>query len=162
VDAAVLAAGKGTRMGPLTQDIPKPLLKVANRPILGHILDRLTDIGVDRIFVVVHYGREQIEEYLKTVELGDVSVVYQSKPCGTADAVRCLERYVEGKFIVVNGDVLFDIKDIKPALKREEKYMIALKKVENPLEFGIVDVEGNFVKKIDDKQTGNVSGLVNA
>jgi len=160
VDAAILAAGKGTRMGPLTCSVPKVLLKVANKPILGHILERLIDVGIDRIFVIVHQGKEQIEEYLKTFE--DVVVVSQDGAHGTADAVRCLEKYVVDRFIVVNGDILFEPEDIKPALEREEKYLIALKKVEKPAEFGIVDVEGNFVRKIVEKPADNVSGFVNA
>lgn len=111
-----MAAGKGTRMIPLTNTTPKPLLDLQGKPILYWTLKGLQPIA-DRVIVVVHYLGEQIESYMKQQTLfRDYQVVYQTpQPLGTGHSLACAQPYLQSDdFVIINGDDLYDV----PSLKR--------------------------------------------
>jgi len=158
VRAMVLAAGKGTRLFPLTGEIPKPMAPVADTPIIRHIFDLLARHGVTKARVNVHYLADALlEAYGEESRVNDMSVhlVREAKLTGTAGGVKHLagigpsSEYDEA-FVVVSGDALtdIDIKDLLAFHKRKGALAtIALHRVYETSEFGVVEVdeEGNIL-----------------
>lgn len=104
--AMILAAGRGERMRPLTLDIPKPLLKIGEKPILSYTLDALRDYGVKKIIINAHHLAEQILLFAKDVE--DITVIEESILLETGGGVLNALDHFDGKpFFVINGDVLW-------------------------------------------------------
>jgi len=112
MQAVILAAGKGARLRPLTHTTPKPLIDLCGKPLIEHVLDVLPP-QVDEIFVVVNHLREQIIE-----RLGDnwntvpITYVIQEPLTGTAGAVHLLREHLQGSFLVVNADDLYEANDL--------------------------------------------------
>jgi bifunctional UDP-N-acetylglucosamine pyrophosphorylase/glucosamine-1-phosphate N-acetyltransferase len=113
MDCIILAAGKGTRLRPHTDTVPKPLLPVQGRPILDWIIGALPP--VDRLVVVVNYLSEQIEQYLKTQpHVKNWATVRQEQPLGTGDALMsCKGKVHSDRVMVLNGDDLIGRQDLK-------------------------------------------------
>jgi len=159
VKAIILAAGKGTRMMPLTQKRPKPLLKIANKPILEYDLDALHGL-VDEVLIVVGYKKEMIMKYFGTKYKGmKITYVIQKDFCGTGNAVLQCEPFVKGSFIVMNGDDIYPKKGIGDCLKH--KYSILAQEVTDPEKFGVLKTKGKCLDCIVEKPKKFVSNLAN-
>ena len=160
----ILAAGKGTRMGPLTENRPKVMLPVANRPILENIILTLKISGIRDILIVTGYCKEKIEEYFKDGSKLGVKIEYieQKTQNGTADAIASVRNLLYERFLVTNGDVLAASSDIKNLLKADGDVIIGSKKVASPEEYGILFVKGNRVEKIVEKPKSSTSNIANA
>lgn len=141
--AVILAGGEGTRLRPLTSNQPKPMLPMVNRPMLEHIVELLARHGFDDIVVTVAFLATQIRNYFGDGSDFGVRMRYASEdsPLGTAGSVRNAADELDDTFLVISGDVLTDI-DLSAfvAAHREAGAFgsIALKRVEDPVEFGIV------------------------
>src|SRR5580765_5047833 len=141
--AVILAGGEGTRLRPLTSNQPKPMMPVANRPMMEHIVRLLAEHGFDDIVVTVAVLANHIRTYFGDGSDFGVRMRYatEDSPLGTAGSVRNAADELDETFLVISGDVLTDL-DLGAfvAAHREKKAVasIALKRVENPLEFGIV------------------------
>jgi len=160
MQAVILAAGKGTRLHPLTLTRPKPLLKVANKTILEHNLDQLVGF-VDHVFIVVNHFKEQIIEKIGESYKGiKVTYVEQEKPLGTGDAVKSTLPFLDKKFLVIYGDDLHFRSSIEKLLKKSAPCMM-LKEVQNPERFGVVTVDGKKVQSLVEKPDKPSSNLVN-
>ena len=108
MDAVVPAAGRGTRLRPLTDTRPKGLLEVANEPILAHVFDRLLEVDVDTIVVVVGYRGDQIIDYFgDSYRNTPIEYAHQDERNGLAHAIAQTEDVVDDEFLVVNGDNVF-------------------------------------------------------
>lgn len=136
MDAIILAAGKGTRLRPHTETVPKPLLPVQGRPILDWIIGALPP--VDRLVVVVNYLAEQVEEYLaKQTHVRDWKAVRQAEPRGTGDALMsCKGVVTSDRVMVLNGDDLVGRADL--AKLAAVPMGILTQPVDEPESFGIV------------------------
>ena len=138
-----MAGGEGTRLRPLTSNQPKPMLPMANRPMMEHVVNLLRSHGFDDIVVTVAFMANVIRSYFDDGSEFGVRMVYATEetPLGTAGSVRNARAELDERFLVISGDVLTDIDlaavtahhDAKGALAT-----IALKAVDDPLEFGIV------------------------
>ncbi len=107
--AVILAAGKGTRLGPLTADRPKALVEVAGDPILTHCLEELAALQVDEIVVVVGYRADDIiEHYGDTFDGLPLTYAHQDEPLGTAHALLAAREHITGPFVLMLGDYLFE------------------------------------------------------
>src|SRR6056297_9641 len=103
--AVVLAAGEGERLRPLTRNRPKPLLPAGPTPILEHVLDTLTAVGIKEIVVVVGYNGSRVQNYVgSTHDDADVTYVSQDTQLGSGHALLQAEDAIDGPFVVVNGD----------------------------------------------------------
>ena len=102
-------AGKGTRLRPHTHVTPKPLLKVADKPVMAYILDDLRALGVHEAVLITGHLKEKVEEYMAE-EYPDFNAVYveQKEQNGTADAIRLAEPYVREDLLIIFVDTLFD------------------------------------------------------
>ncbi|MEM7140479.1 MAG: sugar phosphate nucleotidyltransferase [Actinomycetota bacterium] len=141
--AVIMAGGEGTRLRPLTSNVPKPMMPLANRPMMEHILDLLKQHGFDEIVVTVAFMANHIRDWFGDGSEFGVRMVYATEetPLGTAGSVRNAMEELTEPFLVISGDVLTDI-DLTKIVEahREQQAMatIGLIRVENPLEFGIV------------------------
>jgi len=162
--AVVLVAGKGTRMEPLTSDCPKVMLKVANKPILEHILNSAIEAGIDGFVFITGYLEEQIKEYFGDGSKWGVSIEYvrQKEQLGTANAIGCAKGYVDGAFLVLNGDMLIGQEDLRALVSRTEEAVICVKEVENPSDFGVLETENDRVVRVIEKPKTPPTNLANA
>jgi len=141
--AVILAGGEGTRLRPLTSNQPKPMMPLANKPMLEHIVGLLAKHGCDDIVVTVAYLGNQIRDYFGDGSDFGVRMRYatEEQPLGTAGSVRNAAEELDETFLVISGDVLTDI-DLTAFVSAHRAgggvASIALKRVENPLDFGIV------------------------
>ncbi len=138
-----MAGGEGTRLRPLTSNQPKPMLPMANRPMMEHVVNLLRNHGFDDIVVTVAFMANAIRSYFDDGSEFGVRMVYATEetPLGTAGSVRNAREQLDERFLVISGDVLTDI-DLGAVVARHQETgalaTIALKAVEDPLEFGIV------------------------
>lgn len=162
--AVVLVAGKGTRMEPLTSDCPKVMLQVTNKPILEHILNSAIQAGIEGFVFITGYLEQQIREYFGDGSKWGVSIDYvqQKEQLGTANAIGYAKGHVEEAFLVLNGDMLIGQEDLKALLSRTEEAVICVKEVENPSDFGVLEVENNKVVRIIEKPKNPPTKLANA
>lgn len=139
-----MAGGEGSRLRPLTANRPKPLVPILNRPIMGHVVDLLAKHGFTDVTATLHYLSDHIQEAFGEGEDYDVTMHYcvEDTPLGTAGSVRqAYDHLRDGTFVIASGDALTDC-DLTAALafhhQKGAKVTIVLKRVPNPLEFGIV------------------------
>jgi mannose-1-phosphate guanylyltransferase / phosphomannomutase len=141
--AVIMAGGEGTRLRPLTSNQPKPMLPMANIPMMEHVVNLLRQHGFEDIVVTVAFMANAIRTYFGDGSEFGVRMVYatESTPLGTAGSVRNARDELDERFLVLSGDVLTDI-DLAQVVDfhdaRGGLATLALKAVENPLEFGIV------------------------
>ncbi|MGZ4754621.1 MAG: sugar phosphate nucleotidyltransferase [Acidimicrobiia bacterium] len=141
--AVILAGGEGTRLRPLTSNQPKPMMPVANRPMMEHIVRLLAEHGFDDIVVTVAFLANHIRTYFGDGSDFGVRMRYatEDSPLGTAGSVRNAADELDETFLVISGDVLTDI-DLSAFVKAHRSTgaagSIALKRVDDPVEFGIV------------------------
>ena len=162
----ISAAGRGTRMGDLTKDIPKPLLKVKGKPFLYYLLENIKDAGFTELIVITGYKSKKVEEFLNEYD-SNIKTVNQFKALGeekygTACPVMCVEDLVGSEnFVSVNGDNLYSPKDLS-AFKIDDNYCyVAGFKSKNPELYSAIITEGDFVTKIIEKPKEFRSDLIN-
>jgi len=157
VKAVILVGGEGTRLRPLTYYAPKPMVPVVNRPFLEHTVAYLKKHGVREVVLTLSYLPQAIRNYFGDGKRPDVELRYclEEKPLGTAGAIKNAEDYLDGTFVVLNGDIFtnLNMSDML-AFHRSKKAVatIALTWVENPCAFGIVETDSDgrvrrFVEK---------------
>ncbi len=163
MQAILPLAGKGTRLRPHTHTRPKPLLRVANRPVLDYVLRQLEEVGVDEIIGITGHLSPSIEAWLAEKH-PDLSFrpVPQERQLGTADAIRLAEPYVDGPILIVFVDTLFDA-DLGLIQKMTDRDgIIWAKEVEDYQRFGVIvtDEEGDMVRIVE-KPSEPISRLAN-
>jgi mannose-1-phosphate guanylyltransferase / phosphomannomutase len=141
--AVIMAGGEGTRLRPLTSNAPKPMLPVANRPMMEHVVHLLRRHGFDDIVVTVAFMPNAIKNYFGDGREFGVKIRYADEPVplGTAGSVGNAKHLLDERFLVISGDVITDIDLTKIVEAHDDRAAIAtiaLVAVENPLEFGIV------------------------
>jgi len=111
IDAVIMAGGKGTRLQPLTNDVPKPLLKVGDKTIIEHNIDRLVEFGIDDFWISVNYLGEKIEDYFSTRKHKNISIdyVWENKPLGTIGAVSKIDDLNHKHILITNSDILTNL-----------------------------------------------------
>jgi len=169
--AAILAAGEGSRLQPLTSTRPKHLIKIAGKPILEHCLSAVKKAGIDEVIIVVYYMSNAIRDYFRDGKNFGVKISYaeQEAILGTGNAVSVVEPHVDDDFLLVNGDVLFTAKTLKSVIELHQSdkpsATMVVVPVERPEAYGIVELEnGKYVKRIVEKpgKEEAPSNLVNA
>lgn len=160
--AVIMAGGKGTRLRPLTSNQPKPMISIANKPCMEHIVNLLERHGFDDVVVTVEFLSEEIQDYFGDGSGWGVRLVYsvEEEPLGTAGSVKFTEDRLGERFMIVSGDALTDV-DLSEVVafheKRGAEATLVLKKVEDPSEFGIVVTEDDgrvsrFLEKPDPEE----------
>ena len=142
--AVVMAGGFGTRIQPLTNSRPKPMLPIVNRPMMEHTMMTLKDLGITEFIVLLYFKPDIIQNYFKDGSDFGIKITYvlPDDDYGTAGAVKLAEEHIgDDNFIIISGDLVtdFDFQAIFDYHKaKASKLTITLTSVENPLEFGVV------------------------
>lgn len=169
MQAVILAGGFGTRLRPLTLTCPKPLLPVANVPIIRRIVDKLPR-DVDRVVLAVNYKLEQLRDHFREHPIPgrEVVLVEEKEPLGTAGAIKNVEAQIDGPFLVFNGDILdsLDVAAFRRFHARKKGVgTLSLWEVLDPRHFGVMEMDGDrivrFVEKPETKEQAP-SNLANA
>lgn len=153
--AVVMAGGFGSRMRPLTEDTPKPLLEVGHKPVIEHIVGQLRHAGVRNVSVTTHFHAEKIRQHLGDgSEFGiDVSYAHEETPLGTAGALAALRGGKE-PLLVINGDILTAV-DFRAMhhFHREQHsdITVGVRRYEVKVPFGVLEVEDTAVRKLVEK-----------
>jgi len=152
----IMAGGKGTRLMPHTENCPKPLVPLAGKPMLEHIIDRAKSEGFHHFVLAIHYLGHMIEEYFGNGEKFDVRIEYlrEPSPLGTAGALSLLNPRPDEPFVVTNGDVITDIR-YSELLDFHRRYAAAgtmavrLHEWQHP--FGVVQTDGIDIVGFEEK-----------
>jgi NDP-sugar pyrophosphorylase family protein len=151
----ILAAGRGTRMGGLTDNVPKPMLQIKGKPILAYKLDALPK-EIDEVIFVIGYLGNKIQEYFGNSYAGKkISYVVQQELNGTGGAMLLVKDFIKDDFLVMNGDDLYLREDIEKIMLHD--FALLGLEVENPRKFGIIMFDkSNVVQEIIEKP--NIDG----
>lgn len=153
--AIIMAGGEGSRLRPLTCDLPKPIVPVFNKPIMEHTIELLKSYNITEVGVTLQYLPQKIKDYFGNGSNWGVNIHYftEDSPLGTAGSVKNADEFLDETFIVISGDALTDM-NLKEAIEFHSKNKalatLILSKVEVPLEYGVV---------VTDK-TGRITGFL--
>ena len=161
--AVIMAGGEGTRLRPLTCGISKPMVPIANKPVMEHIINLLAKNNIDNIAATLYYLPQSITDYFGSGEKFNVNLKYyiEEKPLGTGGSVLNASDFLDDTFLVISGDALTDI-DIDNVYKfhknKKAKVTMVLKREEIPLEYGIVitDKSGKIIRFLEKPSWGEV------
>lgn len=168
--AVILVGGEATRLRPLTLNTPKAMVPVLNRPFLEHVLCHLKGHGVDTVVLALGHLHRWVADYFGDGSRFGVRLVYsvEDHPLGTAGPVKLAGPYIDGRFLVLNGDVFadFDIGAmLQSHIRNGAKATIALTPVEDPSAFGVVETgpDGRVQRFIEKPGPGQTSSnMINA
>tara|TARA_B100001250_G_scaffold308396_1_gene270302 strand:- start:209 stop:1165 length:957 start_codon:yes stop_codon:yes gene_type:complete len=167
MEAIILVGGLGTRLRPLTHTIPKPLLPLANIPMVERMVRNLPE-AFDTAILAVNYGLDEMKDYFSGKDINKkIIIVPEEKPLGTGGAMRNCFDYITGTSAVFNGDVVSSINltsMLEQHIRTEAKGTLALWKVEDPSRFGVVEYKNGEILQFQEKpESGTeLSNLINA
>ncbi|MBE9065414.1 mannose-1-phosphate guanyltransferase [Leptolyngbya cf. ectocarpi LEGE 11479] len=156
--AVLMAGGSGTRLRPLTCDLPKPMVPVLNRPIAEHIVNLLKRHDIKEVIATLYYLPDVMRDYFQDGHDFGVQMTYaveEDQPLGTAGCVKNIAELLDDTFLVISGDSITDF-DLKEAVRfhkeKGSKATLVLTRVPNPIEFGVVITdEENRIKRFLEK-----------
>lgn len=155
IHAVVMAGGFGTRLRPLTDELPKPMLPIGNQPLLELTIQRLRESGIQQVNVTTHYLPEKITEYFGDGKKFGVEINYVTEECplGTAGSLSLMAPSEE-PLLVINGDILTGV-DFRTMLMHHRKYRadltVGIRQYEYQVPYGVIDCEGVYVKGVQEK-----------
>ncbi|MHC5724164.1 MAG: nucleotidyltransferase family protein, partial [Nostoc sp.] len=142
--AVLMAGGSGTRLRPLTCDLPKPMVPILNRPIAEHIINLLKRHQITEVIATLHYLPDVLRDYFQDGNDFGVQMTYaveEDQPLGTAGCVKNIAELLDETFLVISGDSITDF-DLTAAIafhkQKKSKATLILTRVPNPIEFGVV------------------------
>jgi mannose-1-phosphate guanylyltransferase/phosphomannomutase len=142
--AVLMAGGSGTRLRPLTCDLPKPMVPILNRPIAEHIINLLKRHNITEVVATLHYLPDVMRDYFQDGSDFGVQMTYaveEDQPLGTAGCVKNIAELLDDTFLVISGDSITDF-DLSAAIEyhksKKSKATLVLTRVPNPVEFGVV------------------------
>lgn len=157
--AIIPVAGVGSRLRPHTYTLPKVLLNVAGKPIIGHIIDKLIEEGIRDAVVIVGYLGDMIEEYLTKNYDINFTFVEQEERLGLAHAIWMCKEHIdkEDPVFIILGDTVFEV-DLKDVFKRNHS-SLGVKTVEDPRRFGVAVMHNGSIKQLVEKPDTPISNL---
>jgi mannose-1-phosphate guanylyltransferase/phosphomannomutase len=162
--AVLMAGGSGTRLRPLTCDLPKPMVPILNRPIAEHIINLLKRHEITEIVATLHYLPDALRDYFQDGNEFGVQITYaveEDQPLGTAGCVKNIAELLDETFLVISGDSITDF-DLTAAIEfhkqKKSKATLILTRVPNPIEFGVVitDQEGRIRRFLEKPSTSEI------
>lgn len=148
--AIILAGGLGTRLQPYTFFIPKPMLPLGNKPLLGHIIEWLKndDNGIDHIVICVSYLHRSIEDYFEDGSRLGIKIEYarSDRPLATAGQLLTAKQFIDDRFVCVYGDAIYEF-SLKEMINEHDRLgafvSMALLSYKARLKYGFIDINGN-------------------
>lgn len=158
IDAVIMAGGKGTRLRPLTLNVPKPLLKVGEKPIIEYNIDRLKNFGIQNINISINYLGEQLVDYFKNGMEKELNIKYieESHPLGTIGAASRIKEIHNEHILVMNSDLLTNIdyeEMFSELLNQGADMIVATTPYEVKIPYGVIETEGHSVVNLVEKPT---------
>lgn len=158
LEAVIMAGGRGTRLSPLTDTTPKPLLNIGGKPIIEYNIDRLISFGITKIYISVNYLKEQIMEYFGDGSSKNISIEYieEEEPTGTLGSVSYVEQFGTKDVLVMNSDLLtnIDFEELFYAYKANEALVaVASVPYEVNIPYGILQTEDDRITGLKEKPT---------
>lgn len=161
MQAVILAAGRGTRMGALTESVPKPMLMVAGKSLIAHKLDALPDEVDEVIFIVGYLGQVIRDTFGSEYNSRRITYVEQEELNGTMGAVALAKPFITGRFIVMMGDDLYGEEEIRTACGTSD-WVVVVEKTKSMASGGKVSVDENdIVVRIEEGNHHGTAGLMN-
>ena len=155
-NVVIMAGGFGQRLMPYTRKIPKPMLKIAGKPIVEHIIDIVKSQGFKNITLCLHYKKEIFIKYLKKKNFSNINlkIIEEKTPLGTAGALSLLKNKIINPLIVLNGDLIFDFElenlvNYHLKLKSDATILVKTHDIQNP--YGVVKSKKNLVTEFSEK-----------
>ncbi len=161
-NALILAAGKGSRMWPLSESIPKPLLPLGGLPIIERQIQELIKVGVKELYILIGYRMKEISDYLDNKKL-DINITYivQEQQKGTGHAVNQAKGKISGDFYCLNGDIIIDEENLKNLRENQGKLTMMVTKVPDGSNFGVIESKNGHLISITEKGIDGES-MINA
>ncbi|MDJ0674509.1 MAG: mannose-1-phosphate guanyltransferase [Calothrix sp. MO_167.B42] len=162
--AVLMAGGSGTRLRPLTCDLPKPMVPILNRPIAEHIINLLKRHQITEVVATLHYLPDALRDYFQDGEDFGVQMTYsveEEQPLGTAGCVKNASELLNETFLVISGDSITDF-DLTAAIEfhkqKKSKATLILTRVPNPIDFGVVitDEEQRITRFLEKPSTSEI------
>ncbi len=161
--AVIMAGGFGTRLHPLSINLPKPMVPLCNRPIMLHIVDLLKKHGISELVILLYFQPETIKKFFGDGSEYGVEITYVTplEDLGTAGAVKAAARHLDERFMIISGDLLTDF-DLTAAIdfhkQKQAQATLALTPVADPLQFGVVitNPAGEITKFLEKPDWGEV------
>lgn len=158
VDAFIMAGGEGKRLRPLTIDLPKPLLKVGDKPILEHNIDRLQSFGVDNIYMSVNYLADKIEDFFADGLSKDINIIYvkENRALGTIGSLALVDDFLHDTVLVMNSDLLsnIDFEDFyRTFINSNADMAVAGVPYKVDVPYAVMEVDGERVISFKEKPT---------
>ncbi|MDP3765312.1 MAG: sugar phosphate nucleotidyltransferase [Nanoarchaeota archaeon] len=165
--AVLLVGGRGTRLKPLTDKIPKALLEVQGKTITEHLFDLLKKYGIRDVILCVGYLKDKIKNYFGDGSRLGVNITYieEDGPLGTAGPLKLAKKYLKDSFIVSNGDELKNInipRMFRLHKRKNALATIALTTVDEPSHYGVARLDGSRIVEFIEKPSNPPSNLINA
>lgn len=148
MQAVILAGGKGTRLKSIQAQAPKPMLPIGSKPVLEHQIALLQSFGITKIIILVNHLKESIQDYFQFGEKWGVEISYfeEPAPLGTVGGVKAIENQIQGDFLVIYGDVMFDI-DLQRLLNfhyaKKSECTLVLHPNDHPYDSDLVEINSD-------------------
>jgi dTDP-glucose pyrophosphorylase len=154
--AIIMAGGEGKRLRPLTENIPKPMVNIGDRPLLESIILDLKKAGINKVYISINYKADIIKDYFKCGEDFGIEIIYlhEQKKLGTAGALSLLPEKLPGPAIIINGDVVTNISfERLLEFHRQRRCLMSVAAIEYHIEvpYGVLDLANHFVLGIEEK-----------
>jgi dTDP-glucose pyrophosphorylase/CBS domain-containing protein len=155
IQAVIMAGGKGIRLRPLTEDLPKPMLPVGGRPLLERIIEQLQTIGIRHVNITTHYKPEKIKEHFGDGAAFGINLhyIHEEQPLGTGGALSLLPN-PEQTMLVINGDILTRV-NFHAMLAYHQEHQadmtVAVRPYETQIPYGVVECEGPYIRALQEK-----------
>lgn len=152
----ILAGGRGTRLKPITDEIPKPLLPIQGKPVIEYTFDLFKKFGITKVILSIGYLGDKIKEHFGDGKKYGLDIIYieEDTPQGTAGPLRLAKKYLTETFVMCNADELKDIDLDEMYLSHKENQAsatIALTTVEDPSAYGVAKLQGNKILEFIEK-----------
>lgn len=161
----VIAGGLGTRLGDRTAQIPKPLLPVAGRPFLDHLLDDAERKGIRHLIVLAgHLGHLMLDWANRHTGRIHIDCIVETEPAGTAGALQSVRSLLQPSFLCMNGDSFFDVNLAGECMAQSDQSwlaMMALRQVDNVAQYGEVILQDGVVSRFAEKGGRTGPGVIN-
>jgi glucose-1-phosphate thymidylyltransferase len=158
MNVIMLTAGLGKRLRPHTFSKPKPLVHVAGKPMLAHILDELQTLVIDKLIIVTGYLGDRVRDFVTTNYNFPTEFIEQTELLGQAHAIHLTREVASGPTLIVFGDGIFAA-DLEPLNRMANEGAIFVQEVEDPHRFGVVVVENDIITRLVEKPDTPVSNL---
>lgn len=157
-----MAAGKGTRMLPVTQTIPKVLIPVGNKPFLHHLIKNIHQAGIKDIAIITSYKSEMVEQFLNEYDI-KATIIDQGIPEGTGHAISKVNQFTNNEnFLAFAGDNLWSTFDIRQMIQHDDLTYVAAFKVQDPSKYGVLVTKDDKLVEIKEKPEEFVGDTINS